>query len=349
MMKTVKFLSTILLLSVSLLMAGGKPVYIRAYNGTLLDTAPKVGAAGGIALVAPADKSVAPLLSDGQKAYIRMPRGERIAYFADADKRKEMHDLGYYPLTVTLKWKGEGGDYQVLVSEEPSLAEAVAFAASENKLELGNFKVATTYYWQVFSPKDGKASKLFSFTTEADTPRLIRIDGVPNVRDMGGYIGRDGRRIKQGMVYRTAGLNYNSSIKYEPVDFTLPENAGKKADKEATDAMVAQLKSLCRKFKGHAMPCTVGPNWTVFMPGTQCVNEDVYREFLNLTAVPATFQGASAQQFKADDKGIVTLPIPSHDPKKYPAFLIQEFEAPEDGVMLLGCGADWFWAISING
>ncbi len=350
MMKTVKFLSAVLLLATTLLMAAGKPVYIRAYNGTLLDAAPKAGVPGGIAAVAPADKAVVPLLSDGQKAYIRMPRGERVAYFADADKRKEMRDLGYYPLTVTLQWKGaEDADYQVLVSEEPSLADAVAFAATEPKLELGNFKVATTYYWQVVSPKDGKASVLSSFTTEADTPRLVRIDGVPNVRDVGGYIGRDGRRIKQGMVYRSAGLNYNSSIKYEPVDFSLPENAGKKADKEATDAMVALLKNLSRKLKGHAMPCTIGPNWTVFMPGEQFANEDIYREFLNMTTVPAAFQGASAQQFKADAKGIVNLPIPSHDPKKYPAFLIQEFEAPEEGVMQLGCGADWFWAVSING
>ncbi len=349
MNRTIKFLSTVLLLTASLLMAAGKPVYIRAYNGTTVDAASKIGTTGGIALEAPADKTVVPLLSDGQKAYIRMPRGERVVFFADSEKRKEMRELGYYPLTVTLQWKGEGGDFQVLVSEEPSLSSAVTFTTAENKLELGNFKVATTYYWQVFCPKDGKNSAIFSFTTEADTPRLMRIDGVPNVRDMGGYIGRNGRRVKQGMVYRSAGLNYNASIKYETIDLSLPENAGKKADKEATDAMVAYLKSLCRKFKGHAMACTVGPEWTVFMPGMQCMNEDVYREFLNSTAVPATFRGASAQQFKADVKGVVNLPLPSHDPKKYPAFLIQEFEAPEEGVMQLGCGADWFWAISING
>ena len=348
MMKTFKYLSTVLLLATTLLMAAGKPVYIRAYNGQLLGEAPTVAPNGGIALEAPADKALVPLLSDGQKAYVHMPRGERIAYFANADKRTEMNALGYYPLTVILQWKGEGGEYQVLVSEEPSLTEAVAFSAAEAKLELGNFKVATTYYWQVVS-KDDKASRVASFTTEADTPRLVRIDGVPNVRDMGGYIGRNGRRVKQGMVYRTAGLNYNSSIKYEPIVFSLPENAGKKADKEATDAMVAHLKSLSHKLKGHAMKSTVGPDWTVFMPGEKFANEEAYREFLNLTAVPAAFQGASAKAFKANADGIVNLPIPSHNPKKYPAFLIQEFNSPEEGVMELGCGGDWFWAVSING
>lgn len=37
-------------------------------------------------------------------------------------------------------------------------------------------------------------------------PLTIALDGASNVRDLGGYIGRDGRRVRQGLVFRSAAL-----------------------------------------------------------------------------------------------------------------------------------------------
>jgi hypothetical protein len=56
--------------------------------------------------VAPTEGAVAPLLSAGQKAYLSMPRAERVAYFASQSKRNEMVKLGYWPQPVRLEWKG---------------------------------------------------------------------------------------------------------------------------------------------------------------------------------------------------------------------------------------------------
>ena len=44
------------------------------------------------------------------------------------------------------------------------------------------------------------------FTTTANGPRNVKIDGVTNARDLGGYVTDQGE-IKQGLLYRTARLN----------------------------------------------------------------------------------------------------------------------------------------------
>jgi protein-tyrosine phosphatase len=39
-----------------------------------------------------------------------------------------------------------------------------------------------------------------------ETPIIIALEGASNVRDLGGYIGLDGRRVRPGLVFRSAAL-----------------------------------------------------------------------------------------------------------------------------------------------
>ena len=90
-----------------------------------------------------------------------------------------------------------------------------------------NLEIGARYYWQVAcrgycgfgcGPKHGcKASKslakspVATFTTEDLAPRWIAIEGrTANIRDLGGRHTADGRRVKQGLVFRGQGLNDNS-------------------------------------------------------------------------------------------------------------------------------------------
>jgi len=43
-----------------------------------------------------------------------------------------------------------------------------------------------------------------------ETSRFRHLPGVPNMRDLGGLVGLDGRRIRRGLLYRSAGLNGNA-------------------------------------------------------------------------------------------------------------------------------------------
>lgn len=174
--------------------------------------APLVAAAAPLEVVSPQNGAVVPTLSAGQKAYVQMPRKERVKYFADSQKRKEMVKLGYYPEKVRLEWKGgaPGAEYTVTVVRKPDGKQFFAYTGTNTCVEVDNLEIARTYAWTV----TGGGELSATFSTEAIAPRLVRVPGVPNVRDLGGRIGLGGRRVRQGRVFRSAGLNDNAEGVY---------------------------------------------------------------------------------------------------------------------------------------
>ncbi len=110
------------------------------------------------------------------------------------------------PVPLTLSWQGSSNEsYQVLLSENPSFTNAKTYGVAGTSLEITNLKIASIYYWKVASSSG--ESKVSSFRTTEDGPRNIDIDGVTNVRDIGGWETNNGSRIKQGLLYRGARLN----------------------------------------------------------------------------------------------------------------------------------------------
>ena len=113
------------------------------------------------------------------------------------------------PPPVTLTWAdrnaAEGKTYTVLISTDRDMKNPMVFAATEPSLEVYNLNVGTTYYWQVKTDTD--TSPVQVFATEDGYPRFLKLDGVSNVRDIGGYLTADGRRVKQDRAYRSAHLD----------------------------------------------------------------------------------------------------------------------------------------------
>ena len=113
------------------------------------------------------------------------------------------------PPPVTLAWSdekaAEGKTYTVLLSTDESMKDPMVFSTTETHMEIYNLNIGTTYYWQVKSDTD--ASPLQVFSTEDGYPRFIKLDGVSNVRDIGGYVTADGKRVKQNLAYRSAHLD----------------------------------------------------------------------------------------------------------------------------------------------
>ena len=183
----------------------------------LLALAPFVAAmAEAMALVSPADGAVVSLLSEKQKSFMKMSREERATFFDDAQPKKEKAIKRYRsePQPVALKWSGDGGPYEVTVTKrgapKPWFKETVA----SNCVEVWNLEIAATYDWIV---SKGGERATGHFRTEDQAPRLLRIPGVPNVRDLGGRV-IGGRRVKQGMAYRSSGLNNNAKTVYYTVE-----------------------------------------------------------------------------------------------------------------------------------
>ena len=100
------------------------------------------------------------------------------------------------PQGIVFRWESEGEPvHRLEISENPDFSDSWVWETTENTLHVDNFKTGTCYRWRV----DGSRPRQF-FTMPVH-PRFIRLDGVLNVRDIGGI------HIRQGLVYRGSAID----------------------------------------------------------------------------------------------------------------------------------------------
>ena len=119
------------------------------------------------------------------------------------------------PDAVEFSWAFDEGqeypqiEYILSISENEDMSDAVSYSSSVKNYSVYNLKIATTYYWTV--SVNGKTSEVSKFTTTSNPPRNMYIDGITNVRDLGGWETEGGTRTKQGLIYRCGRLNESSA------------------------------------------------------------------------------------------------------------------------------------------
>lgn len=265
--------------------------------------------------------TVVPLLMPHQRAYLDLPRTERMARFADCNYRQEMASKKWYPETVRLNWnKTPGaGDYTLTVRRE----DASVFSIQETSnlsAEVGNLEIATKYIWEV--SRGGRIVVSGTFETEDRAPRLLKIGGLHNTRDLGGYIGFGGRRIRQGMILRSGAFNDNAMKTYYTREELL-----------ASDTNGMRRAEVARLEKSIA-------GWTNADPRTVQIRAvDIGHDW---TVVP---KGKSPFKILTDDKGTHVFSFDTTDDLT----LTAEFSSDEAGYAVLGASGDWFWDLKLNG
>lgn len=120
-------------------------------------------------------------------------------YYGKAEKPVRGTDYSA-PKGIDISWsvktdKGSLSSYKVYVSEKEDLSDAIEIKTKKKSANFNNVKMNTTYYYKITSGRF--ESEVNSFTTTSKGPRNLYVDGVRNVRDLGGY-----GYIKQGFVYR---------------------------------------------------------------------------------------------------------------------------------------------------
>ena len=309
-------------------------------------------------LVAPAEGAVVPLLNERQRAFLSMPHEERIAAYSNEAFRAELRKTaGYRPAAVRLEW--DGGDatnvartvYTVEVRRRPDGTPVFRADTVGTSVEVDNLEIAREYEWTVHANAFGHAAATGTFRTEDRAPRLIDGGAVPNVRDLGGRVGLGGRRVRQGLVYRSAGLNSNAS----DVFYTREELLAEAADPAALLAQEAALSNevvrLRAELAGSARLELVSgelpPQWALFRPAQAAFDADGGAALAALREIPATFCGAPAEALSKNESGDWYI----HGRAKAvgPAVLFAVVDASDDGWLSLGCGADWFWTLYVNG
>ncbi|MCH5163115.1 MAG: tyrosine-protein phosphatase [Clostridiales bacterium] len=116
------------------------------------------------------------------------------------------------PQPLRLSWNAEGSaDFTVELARDADFDDCVTYRTKKPYLDVYNLYVGTVYGWRVtarFSGGETVTSDTSFFYTEETAPRNMYVDGITNVRDLGGWkINGSDERVKQGMIYRCGRLN----------------------------------------------------------------------------------------------------------------------------------------------
>ena len=173
--------------------------------------------AAPLEIVSPKDGATVPILTADMKAYLALPRAERVAQFADPAARKRIAKFGDRPPKTRLAWTctlpaATGTVWSVKVRRAKDGKVVFTARTSKSAVDVDNLEIACDYKWRVKgASRDGVQMRAEgTFRTEDTAPRLMHVSRVRNMRDFGGRVGLDGRRVRQGIVYRSAGLNANA-------------------------------------------------------------------------------------------------------------------------------------------
>lgn len=139
------------------------------------------------------------------------PFYEAVLDYRESDQRL---DIGY-PVTLSYHVGNmPTGLYlvgvTVEVAEDPSFTDArlFRFESYAETVQIYLLKTSAVYYYRVGVVLSDQTTTytVGSFTT-ADTPRILSIGGIANVRDIGGWKTADGKTVKQGLLYRGTELD----------------------------------------------------------------------------------------------------------------------------------------------
>ena len=173
--------------------------------------------AAPLEIVSPKEGATVPTLTADMKAYLAQPRAERVKQFADPAERKRIAKFGDRPQKTLLSWTctlpaATGTVWSVKVRRAKDGKVVFTEKTHKTSLEIDNLEIACDYKWRVKGvAADGAQLRAEgTFRTEDIAPRLIHLSRVHNMRDLGGRVGLNGRRVRQGIVYRSAGLNANA-------------------------------------------------------------------------------------------------------------------------------------------
>ena len=126
------------------------------------------------------------------------------------------------PVTLYYNIKGmpagcsvKGSKILVSENEDFSSSNVYSLSADETRADVYHLKTNTQYYYRIdISLSNGTQTSVSGSFKTADTPRFLSVDGVRNMRDIGGYKTVNGKTVRQGMLYRSTELDGKVEPKY---------------------------------------------------------------------------------------------------------------------------------------
>ena len=133
---------------------------------------------------------------------------------------------------ISITWESTYSDvekYKIAYGTEADFSDATEaeVSAKARKLNVYNLYKNTTYYVKVTAVRTaGDKTADCSFKTTDIGPRVMKIDKISNVRDLGGYKTSSGKTTLQGKIFRGGQLSPN--LAYSVYDAYVLNESGKK-------------------------------------------------------------------------------------------------------------------------
>mgnify|MGYP003289272573 CR=1 FL=1 len=126
------------------------------------------------------------------------------------------------PVTIAYEVKGLSMDCDIElatleVSEDAEYTAPRRFTMknARSSTDVYLLKTNTTYHFRItIALTNNTQTKVEGTFKTANTPRILNIDGVPNMRDIGGWVTTDGSTVRQGLLYRGCEPDGASNPKY---------------------------------------------------------------------------------------------------------------------------------------
>ena len=155
--------------------------------------------------------------TDLQYSYINDPDWRNVkAYIptVTAEGGRNIQDLSK-PRALKLDYGDidNASTYYVQVSKDNTFADAEVMTTTAREYELWNAEIGTKYYYRVAVSEEAlAAAEVQEFQVAGQAPRNLKIDGVINFRDVGGWASSliPNGVVKQGLYYRCAQFNNGS-------------------------------------------------------------------------------------------------------------------------------------------
>lgn len=160
-----------------------------------------------VKLISPKNNSEVEIQTNIQKDFVNSAKINNNLDWLNLEK-SGMEDRTF-PKKLTLCWETDSEDSVVKISICKDFENCTVFKVNAKSLEIGNLLSGQEYFWCV------NDSEVFRFVTEDVAPRWIKIDGLSNIRDTGAWKTEDGKRIKQGLIFRGSEMNKHHIITEE--------------------------------------------------------------------------------------------------------------------------------------
>ncbi len=118
------------------------------------------------------------------------------------------------PSPVVLKWKSDAADFgaEVRVYETDGGKEWI-YRTDTDEIAIYNLVPGRNYRYEITALREDGGTTLMKkgeFVTDPDATRMLRVDGIQNVRDIGGYTGMDGKKVRYERIYRGSAMDDTS-------------------------------------------------------------------------------------------------------------------------------------------